>query len=326
MPINSSIEVNGIIYFVAFVAIFLFCIGIAQFMRHRAMRRDTVQKIKNLGEEDLDSTITPAEDTGAQKRQSVFSRLFGKIGSLGKADHSIDYSAKRLRFLRAGIRQENAAVAFWGAKLFFGALLLLVFFFVRFAVFKVMNYQLTMVLAILISLVGFYLPDLWLRQRVDTRKGKILKALPDALDLLVICVEAGMGLDSAINRVAKETRFTSPELSEELSQMSMEMRAGKQRQDALKNLGLRTDLDEIKSLTTLLIQTDKFGTSMASALRVYSDSYRTERMQKAEEVAAKLPVKLIFPMAFFIFPSLFLVILGPAFITIYQNIIKRIAE
>ena len=108
--------------------------------------------------------------------------------------------------------------------------------------------------------------------------------------------------------------------------MNLELRAGKQRQEAMKNLALRINLDEIKSLTTLLNQTDKFGTSMADALRVYSDAYRTERYQKAEELAAKIPVKLIFPMLFFIFPSLFLVILGPAAISIYKNILLRFAE
>ena len=135
-----------------------------------------------------------------------------------------------------------------------------------------------------------------------------------------------MGLDSAVNRVAKETRLTSPELSDELNLMNLELRAGKQRQEAMKNLALRTNLDEIKSLTTLLNQTDKFGTSMADALRVYSDAYRTERYQKAEELAAKIPVKLIFPMLFFIFPSLFLVILGPAAISIYKNLLLRFAQ
>ena len=144
------------------------------------------------------------------------------------------------------------------------------------------------------------------------------------MDLLVICVEAGMGLDSAINRVAQETKFSSPALSDELHFMNLELRAGKSRQDALRNLSLRTNLEEITSLTTLLVQTDRFGTSMADALRVYSESFRTQRYQKAEEAAAKLPVKLVFPLVLFIFPALMVVILGPAAITIYKNIILRI--
>jgi tight adherence protein C len=135
-------------------------------------------------------------------------------------------------------------------------------------------------------------------------------------------VEAGMGLDSAINKVAQELRLGSPKLSEEFHLMNLELRAGKQRTDSLKNLALRTNLDEISSLTTLLVQTDKFGTSMADALRIYSESYRTQRYQRAEEMAAKLPVKMVIPLVLCIFPSLFLVILGPAAINIYRVLIK----
>jgi tight adherence protein C len=321
-----AMDINWMFFFIAFIAIFLFCMGIAQLVRQRALRRDMVQKIKRFGEEDFVSETKPSEEDGKQGRQPIFSRLFGKIGRVGHTGRSIDHSAARLRFLRAGIRQENAAATFWGAKLFFGLLLLAGFLVARLTILNVMSYQMTMAIAILCALIGFYLPDLWLRQRTDSRKAKILKAMPDALDLLVICVEAGMGLDSAVSRVARETRLTSPELSSELNLMNLELRAGKQRQEALKNLALRTHLDEINSLTTLLTQTDKFGTSMADALRVYSDTYRTERYQRAEELAAKIPVKLIFPMLFFIFPSLFLVILGPAAISIYQNILKRFTE
>jgi tight adherence protein C len=132
-----------------------------------------------------------------------------------------------------------------------------------------------------------------------------------------------MGLDSAIYRVAQEMRLNSLELSDELQLMNLELRAGKSRKDALKNLALRTNLEEINSLVTLLIQTDQFGTSMADALRIYSDSYRTQRYQRAEELAAKLPVKLIFPLVVFIFPALFVVLLGPAAISIYNALLKQ---
>jgi tight adherence protein C len=188
----------------------------------------------------------------------------------------------------------------------------------RLLVFKLISYQMTVMIAVFVALLGYYLPDIWLRQKTDRRKEKILNALPDALDLLVVCVEAGMGLDSAIARVAKDSQDSSPELSDELHFMTLELRAGKSRRDALKNLALRTNLDEVKSLVTLMIETEKFGTSMAEALRVYSDSYRIQRQQRAEEVAAKLPVKLLIPLGLCIFPALFVVILGPAFISIYR--------
>jgi tight adherence protein C len=139
----------------------------------------------------------------------------------------------------------------------------------------------------------------------------------------VVSVEAGMGLDEAINRVAKEIKLKSPELSDELAFLGLELRAGQQRQYALKNMAERINLEEVRNLVTLLIQADKFGTNIADTLRVYSDSFRNERFQRAEEMAAKLPVKLVFPLLLFIFPALFVVIVGPAAISIYRNLILR---
>ena len=184
-----------------------------------------------------------------------------------------------------------------------------------------MNNQIAVGLAVLIALVGFYLPDFWLMIKSDIRREKLLEGIPDGLDLLVVCVEAGMGLDGAIHRVAEETQLTHPILSDELKLMNLELRAGKSRQDALRNLALRTNIDAMNSLVTLLIQTDKFGTSVAKALRIFSDSFRTQRYQKAEEFAAKMPVKLIIPLVLFIFPSLFVVIVGPPAIQIYKYFI-----
>jgi tight adherence protein C len=161
--------------------------------------------------------------------------------------------------------------------------------------------------------------------RISNRKEKMQQGLPDALDLMVVCVEAGTGLDAAINRVGEEMKLSNEVLSEEFRLMSMELRAGKQRRNALKNLALRTDLEDVSSLVTLLIQTEKFGTSLAQALRVHSDSMRTKRFQKAEEIAAKLPVKLMFPLVLFIFPSIFVVILGPAAIRIFRTLFPALA-
>jgi len=135
----------------------------------------------------------------------------------------------------------------------------------------------------------------------------------------VVCVEAGMGLDAAISRVGEEIRFTDRELSDELRLLNLELRAGKTRLEALRNLARRVNLEDMNSLVTLLVQTEKFGTSIAQALRVYSDTFRTKRYQAAEELAAKLPVKLLFPLIFFIFPAIFVVILGPAVIQIIQT-------
>jgi tight adherence protein C len=310
-----------LISFAFFLALFLFSIGVSQFFRQRSARRELIGKIRGGGIA-LDPSAEIEAGEVEKKGSSPLARLFGKIGRHAPAPKAEDYTTSRLKFLRAGIRNENAQAVHWGVKIFLTVLFPGIFILVRTMVLTTLSYQVSMAVTVLCALLGFYLPDIWLNRKGEERRQKVLQSLPDALDLLVICVEAGMGLDGAINKVAQELGMGSPELSDELQLMNLELRAGKQRTDALKNLALRTNLDEISSLTTLLVQTDKFGTSMADALRVYSDSYRTQRYQRAEEMAAKLPVKMLMPMLFCIFPSLFLVILGPAAINIYRVIIK----
>ena len=311
------------IYVTAFLALFLFCIGVSQFVRQRSTRRVLIEKIKSGSKSIGTPSERPVEISERPKAREWIINAFGKLGKFISTTKSQDYSSARLKFLKAGIRNEKATASFWGAKIFLMICLPVIFTILRFWIFKIMSYQMIVMFGVLSALLGFYLPDIWLRQKTDKRKEKILNALPDALDLLVVCVESGMGLDSAIYRVAQEMRLNSPELSDELQLMNLELRAGKSRRDALKNLALRTNLEEINSLVTLLIQTDQFGTSMADALRIYSDSYRTQRYQRAEELAAKLPVKLIFPLVIFIFPALFVVLLGPAAISIYNALLKQ---
>jgi tight adherence protein C len=316
--IDNQARLIGFAFFLAF---FLFGIGITQFVRQRSARGDLIGKIRGGGII-TDFPVDDQVDDTEKKGTSLLIRLFGKIGRRASASKAEDYSASRLKFLRAGIRHENALAVHWGLKIFLTFIFPAAFLLAHTMVLTTLSYQISMAVTVLCALFGFYLPDLWLSRKGEERRQKILQSLPDAMDLLVICVEAGMGLDSAINKVAQELGLASPELSEEFHLMNLELRAGKQRTDALKNLALRTNLDEISSLTTLLIQTDKFGTSMADALRVYSESYRTQRYQRAEEVAAKLPVKMVIPLVLCIFPSLFLVILGPAAINIYRVLIK----
>jgi tight adherence protein C len=229
----------------------------------------------------------------------------------------------RLNFLKAGIRRENAPAIFWGIKSFFAILFAAGFSLARVMTFKLMSYSMTFMMCTLLALIGFYLPDIWLRIKIARRRNRIIEGLPDALDLLVVCVEAGLGLDAAINRVAEEIKFSNKLLSDELKLLNLELRAGKLRRDALRNLALRIGLEDVNSLVTLLIQTDKFGTSVAQALRVYSDALRTKRYQRAEEIAAKLPVKLVFPLVLFIFPALFVTILGPPAIRLWRIFLSR---
>ena len=168
-------------------------------------------------------------------------------------------------------------------------------------------------------LLGYVLPRAVLGSRARSRQHRLRLSLPDALDLLVVCVEAGVGLNQAIVRVAEELIHIHPEISEELRIVNLEIRAGKTRTEALRNLGGRTGVEDIVSLASLLIQTDKFGTSITRSLRVHSDSLRTERMQRAEAAAAKTTIKLVFPLLFCIFPALLVVILGPALLQLMRT-------
>jgi tight adherence protein C len=167
-----------------------------------------------------------------------------------------------------------------------------------------------------LAAVGYLLPDLWLTRAVKRRQKKIQKGIPDAIDLLVICVEAGLGLDQALLRIGQEIVLSYPELNDEFNQVNLEQRAGKPRLDAWQGLADRTKLEEFTSLVTMLQQTDRFGTPIVRALSRYSEEIRTARRQRAEEAAAKTKIKILFPLVFFIFPCLFIVLLAPAILTL----------
>jgi tight adherence protein C len=168
--------------------------------------------------------------------------------------------------------------------------------------------------------MGWVAPAFWLGARISARQKEMIKALPDALDLLVVCVEAGLGLNQAMVRVAEEIGAVSPVLGGQLTLMNLEMRGGVPREEALRNLADRTGIEDIRSFVTMLIQTDRFGTAIADALRIHSDTLRTKRRQRAEEAAAKTAIKMLFPLVFFIFPALFVVILGPAVIQVVETL------
>ena len=168
------------------------------------------------------------------------------------------------------------------------------------------------------SALGYVLPGMMLARMAKKRQHKIRLSLADALDLLVVSVEAGLGLDQALQRVGEELAFAHKDLSDELRLVNLELRAGKARSDALRNLAERTGVDDLSSLTAMLIQTDKFGTSVAQSLRVHSDTLRTKRRQRAEEAAAKTCVKMVFPLVFCIFPAIWVVTIGPAAIKFVQ--------
>jgi len=176
------------------------------------------------------------------------------------------------------------------------------------------------VLLVSVTAFGFFVPRFALKRIIRNRQHRIKLGLPDALDLTVICVEAGLALDQALMRVGQDLRHAHPELSDELQLVNLEMRAGKPRAEALRNLVERTGVDDIRSLVGTLIQTDRFGTSVAQALRVHSDSLRTERRQRAEEQAAKTTIKMVLPLVLFVLPSIIFVTLGPAVIQLVRTL------
>jgi len=218
--------------------------------------------------------------------------------------------------VHAGIRKKGALEVFLGAKIALALCLPAVtaaFFVWRsISTQQPLNGQSLLVYCASAFAAGLMLPNFWLRRKANARKQRIRLSLPDALDLLVVCVESGLGLDAALLRIANEMRQSGPEMSEELTLLNLEISAGKPREECFRNFGLRTGTEEAKSLAARINQASKFGTNLAHSLRIHSESLRQKRRQQAEEAAAKTTVKLLFPLVFFIFPAIFVVILGSA--------------
>jgi tight adherence protein C len=229
-------------------------------------------------------------------------------------------SRLQLRLVRAGYHSPGAMHAFVATKILMAIALPAVMLSVLLAtgVTPVGQGRLTVLVLALSALAGFYLPHLLLIRKAAERRRLFIEGFPDALDMLVVCVEAGLGLDGAIQRVGQEMLRTNATLANEINMMSLELRAGKSREEALKSLSDRLDIDDVRSLTAILIQAERFGTSIARALQEHAEDMRVRRIQRARERAAKLPVKLIFPVVLFILPALFLVVLGPALVRIAQ--------
>lgn len=223
-----------------------------------------------------------------------------------------EVSVVQQRLIRAGYRKDSAAKLFYGAKVLVPLLLVLIAFATRAS-----NISPFFVYSLALG-VGFLAPDFWLGRQISNRQASLRRGLPDVLDLLIICIEAGLSLDQATARTGQELSKAQPALSDELGIVALEQRAGRPRSEAWKHFAERTDVDVIRNLVSMLVQAEQFGTSIGKTLRVHSDTLRTRRVQEIEEKAAKLSVKLIFPLVLFIFPSLFLVTLGPALISMSQ--------
>ncbi len=309
-----------------FLIVFFLCMFLVRFFNQRNKNKDIVKKIQQDAGFNAMAAVDDEKvesDKASRVHKNFFISFFSFFGkNLTKKD-AADSKPLKMKFLQAGLSWENTLAAFWGAKLFLPFVSVALSIAVKVFVFKTMTYPQTIVAVTISALLGYYLPDIWLKNKADKRKERLLKGLPDTLDMLVVCVEAGMGLDSALDRVGREMDLIYPELSHEFSILNHEIRVGKDRNDALRSLAERSNLQEMNSLVSLLIQTNKFGTSVSTALKVFAESFRTKRFQLAEEIAAKLPVTILIPLLIFIFPAMFVIILGPAAISIYKNIILK---
>jgi tight adherence protein C len=220
--------------------------------------------------------------------------------------------------MMAGFFDDNAVMVFRAIRLGCALMFPAIIFSAMTVVFRRPVDFSTIGSTMLAVIYGLFIPSFTLSRMIANRQRRITRALPDALDLMVVCVEAGLGLNAALQRVGRELELVEKDLSIELAVTNREIRAGKPRDEALRNLGDRTGVNDVKSLVAMLIQTDRFGTSISDSLRVFADSMRTKRRQRAEEMVAKAAIKLIFPLLLFIFPALLIVLMGPAIIKLSE--------
>jgi len=283
-----------------FVSLLITAIGMSLLRGETAIER-------RLGELGVSGPL-PAVPTSGNER------LLNTLKRLGKAAPKPSREVGKLkeRLIYAGYRGSEALTVFFGIRL---GLAIVLFLLGSSVVPKA-----SLMIGLAGAAFGYLLPSMALGRLAKRRQHRIRLGLADALDLLVVSVEAGLGLDQALQRVGEEIAFAHPDLSDELRLINLELRAGKARSDALRNLGERTGVDDIISLVAMLVQTDKFGTSVAQSLRVHSETVRTKRRQRAEEAAAKTGVKMVFPLVFCIFPAIFIVTIGPAAIKFVQVI------
>jgi tight adherence protein C len=248
----------------------------------------------------------------------VFHDLVRRLGSLLPQSPK-DATTMQKRLIRAGYRGSGALKMLYGVKVALAVLLPLVASVVVASSEAASNYRL-LILASAAG-IGLFGPNEWVRMAAKRRQKRLRRALPNALDLLVVCVESGLGLDQAIMQCAKELEHAHPEICQEFTLVNLELKAGKRRAEALRNLAERTGVDEIKKLVAVLIQADRFGTGVAQSLRGHSEYLRVQMRQTAEEKAAKLGVKLVFPIFFCILPSLFVVTVGPVMVRISRELL-----
>lgn len=291
-----------------FVVVVAICLGASALLRPNVARQRLIGLVAD----------TPQRPQSKDGWLRWVAKLTQPISRLSMPEEGFEKSSIRLRFAHAGIRNAAAAPAFFGVKTLLTLGLPLLGFVLLTLSGSPLNGNTLLLAMLALAALGYYGPNLVLSQRVATRQRDIFESFPDALDLMTVCVEAGLGTEAAMMRVAEDLQFKSPALADELRIVNLELRAGADRERALRNLAIRTGVEEVDGFVSMISQAERFGTSIAASLRIHSDMLRTRRRQRAEEAAAKIALKLLFPLIFCIFPSLMVVLMGPAMIQIYR--------
>lgn len=254
----------------------------------------------------------------------TIANLASPLAKLSTPEGKWEDSPLRVKFINAGIRDANAPIIFYGAKTLLPLVFAIMVYFGLQLAGKSFDRNTLILILLIVATLGCYLPNFILYRLIRSRRREIFDNFPDAADLMLVCVEAGLGLDTALVRVAEEMKLKNSALTEELHLTNLETRAGNTREQALRNLALRTGVEELNTFATMLSQADKFGTSIGESLRVFSEDLRYKRQVRAEVLAAKLPTKMLFPLILCIFPAISMVILGPAAVQVYRVILPML--
>ncbi len=308
------------------VLVFLIAAGLISGLAAWFNRRAALQaRLRQLGRKDTEAEQDLTNEAGAVWHAKV-AKVAAPMATLSSPKDGWETSALRIRFIQAGLRDPSWPVLFFAAKTVLAIALpgLFLLYQTLLSGSSTLGGNTVLLFLLLFAAIGYYAPNALLSTATRRRQRELQESLPDALDLMTVCVEAGLGLDAAMNRTAGEVGMRSKALADELNLVALELRAGVRREKAMHNLALRTGVDDIASFVSMIVQADRFGTNIADALRVQADTMRVQRQLRAEETAAKIPVKLLFPLIFFIFPSLLLVLIGPAVISIAKTLLPTL--
>ena len=292
-------------------AVALVVLALYNFAFGNALQKRLTQIIRQ-GRATADTSLS--KTTNTHKVATVINIL----SKLSLPEEGWQSSSVQIKFLQAGIRNKTAPQYYFAVKTLLSVVLPLLLALLLYLTQHQITFALGWLFVLLTAAAGYYLPELLLRLITKKRIERMRSSLPDMIDLMVICTESGMSIDAAIARISHEMTYTNPDLAQEFYLSALEMRAGATRIEAFRNLALRSLLEDLEDLVSMLIQAEKFGTSLAESLRVQSDMMRSRRTQRAEELAAKMSVKMLVPLILFIFPTLMMVLLGPAIIQVIQ--------